>query len=55
MSKLNHQNILKLFTIIDSKDDMHLIFEYFLAQNLKEIVDKFDKRMTEYEAKFIFL
>ena len=41
MQNLNHPNILKFIDIIDTKNNIYLIFEYVENGSLKDIVGKF--------------
>ena len=53
MKLLNHQNILKLYEIIETKTHAFLIYEYFEGKKLSDYISK-KKKLTEEESMTIF-
>ena len=53
MKLLNHQNILKLYEIIETKTHAFLIYEYFEGIKLSDYISK-KKKLTEEETMTIF-
>ena len=55
LSKLNHQNIVKLFTTIENKRTLNLIMEYVNGCSLMSYLKKkYHKKIDESEARIIF-
>lgn len=55
LSMLDHEHIMKLFEVIDTREKCHLVMEHCHGRNLLQFVRKRPSKMLpEEEARYVF-